>query len=217
MIIQFCSIKGGCGKSTLSVNLAVEYLRLGYSVALIDGDKQSSSNNWSQRRESNEELAQVHSIQKYGRINKTILDVAEQYDCVIVDTGGFDSQEMRTALMVADIAIMPFKPSQMDLDTLPRLEEILLAAKDFNSSLKVFGLLNMSPTNIMSKEIDEAKELLKDYPIISLMNSLIHERKAFRDCIKYGLSVIEMTDNKAKIEIENLSKELNEYLKISEA
>ena len=215
MIIQFCSIKGGCGKSTLSVNLAVEYLRKNQTISILDGDRQSSSNNWSQRRENNNELAQIHCVQKYGRINKTILDISDQYNAVIIDTGGFDSQEMRTALMVADVAIMPFKPSQMDLDTLPRLEDIILAAQDFNKSLQVFGLLNMSPTNIMNKEVSEAKELLNDYPSISMMNTLIHDRKAFRDSIKHGLSVIEMTDHKAKAEIQCLAEEIDNILEKS--
>ncbi|ODN40992.1 AAA family ATPase [Piscirickettsia litoralis] len=204
MILQLFSTKGGVSKTTIAINLAAEYLRQGFSVALVDGDRQGSAHTWSQRREQLD-VKQPHSIQKTGRINKTLAELNEQYDFVIVDTGGFDSQEMRTGLMVADIGIIPFRPSQMDLDVIPRLYELIEGAKDFNDGLQVYGLLSLAPTNVLNTEIKNAKQKLADYPEIEMINTIIRDRKSFRDSIEYGASVIEMDDQKAKAEIQILA------------
>ncbi|ODN40983.1 division plane positioning ATPase MipZ [Piscirickettsia litoralis] len=210
MIILLGSQKGGTGKSTLSVNICAELLRLKKTVLLIDADAQGTSNNWSQDRENTNNLPHLDCLQKYGNIRKTLLELSDRYDYIVVDTAGHDSKELRSGLTAADILLTPFKPSQPDLDTMARLDEIIEEAKIINEELKCFACLNMSPTNPVVNEAKEARKLLNEFSSISIIPTIIRERKAFRDTISQGLGVVETQHSKAKAEIQNL---VNDILK----
>ena len=129
MILLFGGQKGGTGKSTIATNLATVFSQSEYDVLLIDGNpEQGTSANWASRRE-NLELSQVTCIEKSGNIKKSVEALAEKYDVIIIDTGGQDSQELRTAILIADIIITPVRPSQSDIETLPKMEELVEKAK----------------------------------------------------------------------------------------
>lgn len=211
MIILIGSQKGGVGKSTLATNIAAKLAVDGCDVMLVDADRQSTASNWVSDREQNATLPKVHSAQKYDNIRETLLDFNERYDYVIVDAAGRDSRELRTGMLGCHTLIIPFCPSQPDLDTLPKMQEIITQARDQNTVLKVFGLISKAPTNPVITETQEAREFLQDYPQIQLLNTIVRERKVYRDAISEGKGVVEMDNNKAKAEINNLLYEVLEY------
>ena len=157
MIILIGSQKGGCGKSTTAVNICAELAGKGHDVVLVDADRQCTSANWAMDRIENTELAKVHCIQKYENIRDTLLDLDKRYEYVIVDAAGRDSRELRTGMIAAHMLIVPFRPSQPDLDTLPNMQEIIIQAKDLNPDLKVYGLITMAPTNPIIQEETDAR------------------------------------------------------------
>lgn len=211
MIILIGSQKGGCGKSTTAVNLCAELANLKHDVVLVDADRQCTSANWAMDREANEKLAKVHCVQKYENIRDTLLDLNKRYDFVVVDAAGRDSRELRTGMLAANILIVPFRPSQPDLDTLPKMQEIIIQAQDLNPELQVFGLLTMTPTNPFIHEEADARTCISDYPNIKLLNTIIHDRKCYRDAMSDGLGVIEMDNPKAKDEIKRLLAEVMQW------
>ncbi len=208
MIILIGSQKGGCGKSTTAVNICAELSRRGGDVVLVDSDRQSTSANWVADRSAKSEIPVVHCVQKYENIRETLIDLDKRYKYVIVDAAGRDSRELRTGMTAAHILIVPFRPSQPDLDTLPNMQVIITQAKDLNPDLKIYGLLTMAPTNPVINEILEAKEYLKDYPEIQLLETIIRDRKVYRDAMSDGLGVVEKDNEKAKDEILSLIKEV---------
>ena len=208
MIILIGSQKGGCGKSTTSVNISAELAGRGHDVVIVDADRQCTSANWAMDRIENPALAKVHCIQKYENIRDTLLDLDQRYEYVIVDAAGRDSRELRTGMTAAHILIVPFRPSQPDLDTLPNMQEIIIQAKDLNPGLKVYGLITMAPTNPIIHEEADARECLMDYPEIKLLSTMIRDRKVYRDAMSDGLSVVEMDNPKAKAEIKKLIEEV---------
>lgn len=208
MIVLIGSQKGGCGKSTTAVNICAELAQCGKDVVLVDADRQATSANWAMDRFSNESLPKVHCVQKYENIRDTLLDLADRYEFVVVDAAGRDSRELRTGMTAADKLVVPFRPSQPDLDTLPRMREIIVQAQDLNPNLITYGLLTMSPTNPVVSEKEEAFDYLKDYPEIKLLDSIIYDRKVYRDAMSYGMGVVEMDNNKARIEIKMLVGEI---------
>jgi chromosome partitioning protein len=208
MIILIGSQKGGCGKSTTAVNMSAELAGRGHDVVLVDADRQCTSANWAMDRVENPVLAKVHCIQKYENIRDTLLDLDQRYEYVIVDAAGRDSRELRTGMTAAHILIVPFRPSQPDLDTLPNMQEIIIQAKDLNPDLKVYGLITMAPTNPIIHEEADARECLIDYPEIKLLATMIRDRKVYRDAMSDGLSVVEMDNPKAKAEIKKLIEEI---------
>ena len=208
MIILIGSQKGGCGKSTTAVNISAELAGRGHDVVIVDADRQCTSANWAMDRIENPVLAKVHCVQKYENIRDTLLDLDKRYEYVIVDAAGRDSRELRTGMTAAHIFIVPFRPSQPDLDTLPNMQEIIIQAKDLNPDLKVYGLITMAPTNPIIHEEADARECLIDYPEIKLLSTMIRDRKVYRDAMSDGLSVVEMDNPKAKAEIKKLIEEV---------
>lgn len=209
MIILIGAQKGGCGKSTIATNIAAALAVQGKDVMLIDADKQSSSSNWFLDRSENIDLPQVHSVQKYDDVRASVIDLNKRYEYVVIDAAGRDSVELRTAMIVSDVIVMPVRPSQFDLDTVPRMQEIYTDAKILNQNLKFKAVITMGPTNPVIHEANEAQELFKNYPDIYLLKTIIRERKVYRDAIGgLGLGVVEMNNGKAKKEIEDLLKEV---------
>lgn len=208
MIVLIGSQKGGCGKSTTAVNICAQLAKSGHDVVLVDADRQCTSANWAMDRSANESLPIVHCIQKYENIRDTLLDLDQRYEHVIVDAAGRDSRELRTGMTAAHILLVPFRPSQPDLDTLPNLQEIITQAKDLNPGLSVKGLITMAPTNPVIHEAEEAREYLQDYPEIQLLTTIVRDRKVFRDAMSEGMGVVEMNNEKATEEILALLQEV---------
>ena len=208
MIILIGSQKGGCGKSTTAVNICATLAKNGQDVVLVDADRQCTAANWAMDRSANSSLSVVHCVQKYENIRETLQDLDKRYEYVIVDAAGRDSRELRTGMTAAHVLLVPFRPSQPDLDTLPNLQEIITQAKDLNPELLVYGLLTMAPTNPIVHEADEAREYLQDYPEIKLLETIIRDRKVFRDAMSEGMSVVEMDNPKAAQDIHSLMKEI---------
>lgn len=208
MILLIGSQKGGCGKSTTAVSVCAALAGQGKDVVLVDADRQSTSANWASDRQQNENLPPVHCIQKYDNIRLTLIDLNQRYEYVVVDAAGHDSRELRTGMTAAHILVVPFRPSQPDLDTLPHVQEVVLQAKDLNPEMQVFGLLTMNPTNPSVHEEAEAREYFRDFPALRPLNTLIYDRKVYRDSMSMGMGVTEMNNPKAKTEIENLLKEI---------
>ena len=115
---------------------------------------------------------------------------------------------MRSAFLVANIAVIPFRPSQADLDTLPNISEIINAALDLNPKLICKALLTMAPTNPVINETEEASVFLKEYPVMDLLKPVVRDRKVYRDALSEGCGVIEMGNAKAKQEINQLMREV---------
>jgi chromosome partitioning protein len=80
--------------------------------------------------------------------------------------------------------------------------------KAFNTALEAFSLISMASTNPAIVEAQEAREALRDVPEIALSNSVIRERKIYRDAFFEGVGVIEMTSNKGTPEIQLLAQEI---------
>ena len=209
MIILIGSQKGGCGKSTIATNIASALAVENKDVMLIDADKQGSSSNWFFDRSENKELPQVHSVQKFDDVRASVTDLNSRYENIVIDASGRDSIELRTAMLVADILVMPVRPSQFDLDTVPNMREIYKEAIIYNPSLRFFSVITMGPTNPVVNESKDARKFFQNYPDITLVNTIIRERKVYRDAINgQGRGVVEMNNPKAKEEIESLLIEI---------
>jgi chromosome partitioning protein len=200
MIVLLGSQKGGCGKSTLATNMAAA-LSHNSDVVLLDADSQGTSANWVNDRNETE-APTVHCVQRSGNITATVRDLAERYEQVVIDAAGRDSQELRTALTIADIVICPFRPSQADVDTIFHLSVVIDTAKDFNSTLRVLGVLTLCPTHPANTEIEDSREYLSEH--MEVIPSIVCDRKAYRDALSEGLSVVEYNNPKAKQEINDL-------------
>ena len=210
MVTIIGGIKGGTGKSTIATNICSFLVCNGIEQILVDANPgQTTSANWVARR--NENLPIINCVEKSGDLRKELKNLNKQYEQVIVDVGGWDSKEFRTSLIVSDLLITPLRASQADLETLTELTEIVEQAAKINDKFEVLIVLNQAPTHSTVKLIDEAKEALKYLRGFVVSLNIIYSRKPFIDALADGVGVVEITNyrwKKAKIEIENLCKEV---------
>lgn len=208
MILLIGSQKGGAGKSTIAVNLCAEFARQGLDVCLVDADNQRSSARWHADREEAGVTPTIACVEKLGNLRETLLDLDGRYGVVVVDVAGKDSKEMRTGMTAAQKMVVTVRPSQFDLDTLPHMSELVEQAQEFNPDLEVRVLLTQAPTNPNGSERTDAGEYLTDYPGLKSLQTVVYERKAYRDVIGEGKGVVEWSNPKASAEIKELAAEL---------
>lgn len=211
MIILVGGEKGGPGKTTIATNLAAIRCKVNDDLLLIDTDKQPTASYWCSVREDNNVSPRISSIQKFDKAVKTeALALKEKYEDIIIDAGGRDSSELRGALLVADKAIFPLRPSQFDLWTLGRLNTLVDTASEINENLKAYIVINQASTNPNVKEVAESKELFEEFENLILLKSIISERISFRRAAIHGMGVTEYKpeDQKAVEEMTSLYKEV---------
>ncbi|WP_051299702.1 AAA family ATPase [Methylobacter luteus] len=203
MVIVLGNIKGGVGKTMLSVNISAALAQKGEDVFLLDTDKQTSSGTWWQNRKDNYPgLAKVHNMNKRGELDETIEDLATRYKYIVVDIAGQgDSDELLSALQVCDTVLMPFRPSAADLHTVNTMDRIVRNARRNNKNLKAYCCLNSAETNpALVREIEMARAVINEYPDIPLLDTVIYNRVCFRDSYALGLGVTELDGKSASEE-----------------
>lgn len=216
MVIAVVNEKGGSGKSTLAINLSSKFKQEGKDVILIDSDPQRSIEHFLNFRDENLELP-FNSLSKLGdTLAKEIKNLQEKYGMVVIDTGGRDSKEMRQALIIADVVIVPIVPSALDISVFEKMINIIEEAKIINENLiPLIVISRASPNPFLEKKIAQLQEYLmeKNLKDFILAKSIIFEREAFKSAIFEGKTITEMNDSKAKKNFLDFFKELNNILK----
>ena len=200
MIVLIGGEKGGTGKTTIATNLAALRALAGRDVLLVDTDPQGSASYWTTSRDENGLKPRVACIQKFGKgLQGELQDLASRYQDIIIDAGGRDSVELRSAMVVAHKAYVPTQASQFDIWTLAQMNELIVTAQGFNPNLCAWVVINRGSTNPSVTETAEAVEILGDFGHLGLATSVVRDRIAYRKAARDGLSVVEMkpSDKKA--------------------
>ena len=115
--------KGGTGKTTISVGLAVAAAQAGHTVAVIDLDPQATASKWKDRR--TEDNPAVVSAQA-SRL-KPALDAARGagVEFAIIDSAGRSDDSAMAAARAADLILVPTRTSIVELETLPQVSDLL--------------------------------------------------------------------------------------------
>jgi chromosome partitioning protein len=214
MIVLIANEKGGVGKTTISVNLAAMCQLAGKEVLLVDTDKQESASTWSAMRYENDVWPKITCVSKTGKVGFDLIDLGKKYDVVIVDAGGRDSLEMRQAIAVCGICIIPVKPAQFDVWSLSRMASLIRDVSErVERNINAFAFINGASPHPGVRETTEVKEALKDYAdVFPALESVITERIAFRKASRDGQGVMELlssqADSKANLEMMALYKEV---------
>jgi chromosome partitioning protein len=204
MIVVLGGIKGGCGKSMTAVNLTVMRAKLGKRVLLVDADDQKTASNFSNLRIASGIETNWTTIRLSGSsVCSEVLKLTPNFDDIIIDCGGRDTQSLRAALMVAQKFIVPFQPKSFDMWTAEDVSSLVMDAKVFNQNLMAYAFVNNARPR--GNDNDQAKKMLSDLQGLSLLPVMIGQRSAFSNATASGRGVVEESvDPKAIIEIKAL-------------
>ncbi len=203
--------KGGTGKTTLATNLAALRASAGRDVLLIDTDIQGSASYWAAIRDEAKLFPRVSSIQKFGKgLVAEVRDLSSRYQDLIIDAGGRDSVELRSAMVVAEQIVIPLQASQFDVWTLERMAELVTQAKGLNEGLIACVVINRASSNPLVAETHEAKKYLAEFQDLKLLKTVIRDRIAYRRAAGEGCGVAESPnrENKAIAEMQLLYEEI---------
>lgn len=204
------SCKGGSGKTTTCVNIAVGLVQRGYEVALVGADNQGTANHWHDRREANGQAPLLTVMRKNGNLVNTLQSLAKKYDYVLVDVGASNSAELISAMVVADQVIAPYQCSKFDLECAEELRSQLENVLPVNPTLKVMVYHAIATTNPALRRSERLAfaTALEAYPEFQLLEAIGHSRKVYKDVAEDGRSVLESQNPLAAGEINALLKEV---------
>ena len=203
MIAVIGGTKGGSGKTLLATNLAVMRAEQRRDVLLIDADEQASATLFTRQRKQTKGATGYTSIQSFeADVVEQVRNLKSKYDDIVIDVGGRDTASQRAALVVADIFVMPFAPTSVDLWTDDTVIALLKEARPFNPDLRAYAVINKAfPSG--SDNIEAAKMLQEHLDYWNYLDTPIGNRKAFSTAFGKGLAVSEVLprDRKAVAEM----------------
>lgn len=214
MIVTIGNTKGGVGKTTLAVQIALSRALAGRDVWLIDGDRQGTSQTAvALRAEAGRKPGIACSQYADGPVLRAqVQQQGRKFDEIIIDAGGRDSTALRAALVLSDVLLVPFQPRSVDVWALADISALVEEARSLRDGLRVYAVLNCADPGIASSDNADAAAALTDHPQLVHLDTPIRRRKAFANAVGQGLSVEEIAprDPKACDELAALVRTLFE-------
>jgi len=188
-VIALLNQKGGSGKTTLATHLAGELAFEGYKVVLIDADPQGSASDWAERRVQNgpKRLYGVFGL-ACESLHVEVPQIAQTADFVVIDGPPRAAAITRSALLAADLALIPVQPSAYDIWATQEMVRLVEEARLYRPALRAAFVVNR---RVVGRVIGrEARAALAEQ-ILPALTVEICQRIAFADSVAGGLLVRE--------------------------
>ena len=203
-VITIAQQKGGTGKTTLAVHLALAFIKYhNLKIAIIDTDPQGSLGKWFMIREekklSNDNLtfktASLWGAQYESKALK------KDHDIVVIDTPPKIESDARPSIESADLVLIPMAASHVDFWATGAIVEI---AKKANKKI----LIQINRSSQRSKLISKTNDFIKSLNL-SATKTIIGNRQIFASSMGEGKTAVEkQKKSNAVEEIKNLSEQI---------
>jgi len=198
--------KGGCGKSTLTTNLAASYAKRGNVPAVMDYDPQGSTMGWLERRPA--DLPTIHGIAAYKKSMQATrswqLRVPDETQTVLIDSpASTDHNDLRELTRDSTSILVPVLPSSMDIHAASRcIADLLLVAKVDRRDRKLAVIANRTRKN--TKSLAKLMRFLDSLgiPIIAVLR----DTQNFVRSAEQGIGICEMSPSRVRPDVEQLDK-----------
>jgi chromosome partitioning protein len=198
--------KGGVGKTTLAVNLAVAAEAAGMKTVLFDLDHQESAVTWSERRGS--DTPHIEFLTERRLADGLAAAEKQGFALAVMDTPPAAGPQALTAAQAADLVLIPCRPSLVDLDAIRRTAQLVKSA-----GVPAFVVFNAAPPGATTL-IDDARAIVEGAGLTAAP-IIVRERSAFRGGWPQGKAASEIEPRgKAAAEISELMKWICAQLKV---
>lgn len=206
MIVVCGNTKGGTGKTTFAVQIALKRQCAGKAVLLVDADRQGSAQKTlTMRAEGGRKpLACVG-------LRAQLAPLAEQHDDTVIDAGGHDSEAFRVTLLRSDLLVVPVQPRAVDVWELEVLTTMIEQAQivredESRPPLRVLAALSLADPGD-NRDNRDTIAALRELPVFTVAEAVVRRRKAVANAMAHGLAVAEMQplDAQARDEIAQLT------------
>lgn len=202
LVLAVANLKGGVGKSTVALNLAATLHHAKHRVLLVDTDQQGTCRSWAAvASEAERDGPPVVAVD--GRSLRRDLDrVSERFEVVVLDTSPRLGAEVRAAMIVADLVLLPVVPGAADVWALRETLAVMEEARGLRPELRAGVVLNRASRTTLTGVTRTALEEL-EVPVLGALG----DRVAFGEAIAQGLGVVTYAPaSKAAGEVEELMR-----------
>lgn len=209
-IIAVVNQKGGSGKTTLSMHLAGALARRGDRVLVVDADPQATATRWAASADDEKPFpASVVGLSAASaKVHREVKKFVGDYKYILVDCPpAADSPVPQSALLIADLALVPLIPSPLDMWAAVGIRQVIENVSAINETLQSRLIVNQcQPNTNLAKE---ALEVLPEFGI-ELCKTFMHQRQVYRQSAVFGQTVHDFGSKAvdAVREIESLTDEL---------
>ena len=191
MILTLGHTKGGVGKSTLALNIAVERLRAGVDTLLVDGDPRQTSISKAIGIRADAGTAPAVPcivLDDAKSLRHQVNLLRTKYQDIVIDVGGKDSNALRAVLTVTDILLLPVAPESVEVWAIDDMLELVEEARGIRD-FRVLAVVNRAkPTG---RDNADTIAVIREYSGIELIPGHIGNRGIFSSAFGKGQSVAE--------------------------
>ena len=214
-IVAVANQKGGSGKTTVSMQLAGAIARRGNKVLVVDADPQGTATRWAASAEDEHPFpASVVGLSAASaKVHREVKKFIDDYNYIIIDCPpAADSPVPQSALLIADLVLVPLIPSPLDMWAAVGIRQVIANVSDLNEGLKSRLVLNQCQPNTTLTQ--ETLEVLPEFGI-ELANAQLRHRQVYRQSAVFGQTVHDF-GGKASAAIEEMENLTNEVFKLLE-
>lgn len=200
MILTIGNTKGGVGKTTLAVQIAIARAMQGREVWLIDGDRQGTAVSAIAARQACGKAPGIACAQYADgqSLRGQVLHQCSKWDDILIDAGGRDSTALRAALVLSDVLLVPFQPRSYDVWALDDMAGLIDEARSVRDGLLALAVMNQADPGSTSADNAEAAAAVAQVHQFRYLPTPIRRRKAFANAGGVGLHVTETSPRDVK-------------------
>jgi chromosome partitioning protein len=179
-VLTMVNPKGGTGKSTSGINIAVAASERDLAVALVDTDPQASAVMWKDARQH--ESPRVLAMQPRN-LPAWLTSEGRDFDLVVVDTPAHDTETLSTVVQIANLSLIVTQPTRLAIAVAAHLQRALI-----NADISYAILLSQTPPRLTAR----LTAWLENYRLLgTVVNAQFAYRVAYQDAVPLGLGVVE--------------------------
>ena len=208
--IAVCNQKGGCGKTSIAINLAQAFVIDGQKVLLVDLDPQGSASDWSSIASAPGPDFEVQEMER-GTLLRQARALRRQFDVMLIDCPPQFAEPSAAAIRIADLVLVPVQPSPLDVWATDAIVELIQARQSASGGKPRAAYVVSRAISNTALQRSLAEALGKqDLPLLSAGTT---QRVVYASTASAGKTVFDGRPTVARREMEAIRDEIKEMLK----